>query len=630
MTTKNTAPDLIERRAPVASSTWNAETRTFEVVFSTGAAVPRFDMRGPYIEVLAIDGFRDAEGAPFLDAHRRDSLDDVLGAVQSARVVGGEARAIVKLSRRNPKAERLAGELEDGSRFGVSVGYTVDEWKETTDTKTGARTKTALHWTVHEISAVPVPADRLASTRNDNSMPTTAATTPENAPGTPDTVPATPETAATERAAVTTENRADINQQIRAMAQPLGLERTWVDQQIDAGRTVEDARRSALDEMIRRGQQGSVQSHRIEIGNDYTDPDFRARTLGEALYARINRAHNPGEAAREYASLSIADMARDCLRLRGVASTGLTPGKLMERALHSTSDFPLILGDATGRTMRESYRVAGSALKMIGRQVNHSDFRERHRLQLSEGPELEKVGESGEIKAGTLAEARETYKLATYAKRVGISRQILVNDDLGAFADIGRRMGQGAAGTEASLLVALLTQNSGAGPKMSDGKALFHADHANLGAGYTPWETAEPGFVSALSAARLAMRRQVGLQGQPIAITPKYLVVPSEGETDGEKALADITAASVADANPFASKLQLIVEPRLVDPLAWYVAADTAEVDGLEWSYLEGEEGPQIDTRSGWEIEGLEVKVRLDFGAGFVDWRGWHRNPGDA
>lgn len=616
---------------PLQPSTWNADARTVDLVFSTGAPVQRFDERGPYTEVLALDGFEGAEGVHLLDAHRRGSVDDVLGAVQSARVVGGEARATVKLSRHKTKAVQLAGDLEDGLRFGVSVGYTVEEEKETTDARTGARTKTAIRWTVHEISIVPVPADRLASTRNNNSMPTTAANSPENTSGTPDTAPATPETAAAERTAVTTETRAQINQQIRAMAGPLGLPQSWVDEQIDAERSADDARRLALDAMIERGQRGTVQPHRVQIGTDYTDPDFRARTLGEALYARINRAHNPGDAAREYASMSIADMARDCLGLRGVASTGLSPAKLMERALQSTSDFPLILGDATGRTMRESYRVAGSALKMIGRQVNHSDFRERHRLMLSEGPELEKVNESGEIKSGALAEARETYKLATYAKRVGISRQILVNDDLGAFADIGRRMGQGAAGTEASLLVALLTQNAGGGPKMSDGKNLFHADHKNFAdTGKTPWITPTPSFTTLLSAARLTMRRQVGLQGQPIAITPKYLVVPSEGETESEKVLAEITAASVADANPFASKLQLVVEPRLADPKAWYVAADTAEVDGLEWSYLEGEEGPQIDTRSGWEIEGLEVKVRLDFGAGFVDWRGWYRNPGDA
>ena len=60
----------------------------------------------------------------------------------------------------------------------------------------------------------------------------------------------------------------------------------------------------------------------------------------------------------------------------------------------------------------------------------------------------------------------------------------------------------------------------------------------------------------------------------------------------------------------------------------WYLIADLAQIDGLEFAYLAGAPGPQIETQAGFRIDGIETKVRLDYGAGFVDWRGWYANPG--
>jgi len=76
--------------------------------------------------------------------------------------------------------------------------------------------------------------------------------------------------------------------------------------------------------------------------------------------------------------------------------------------------------------------------------------------------------------------------------------------------------------------------------------------------------------------------------------------------------------------NPFAG-LTLLVEPRLATADTWYVVADPASIDGLEYCFLEGAEGPQIETRNGFEVDGVQIRVRLDFGAGWVDHRGWQR-----
>ena len=85
-----------------------------------------------------------------------------------------------------------------------------------------------------------------------------------------------------------------------------------------------------------------------------------------------------------------------------------------------------------------------------------------------------------------------------------------------------------------------------------------------------------------------------------------------------------ITATTTDDVNPF-SKLSLLVEPRLTDDEQFYIAADPASVDGLEYAYLEGAPGPQTETRAGFEVDGVQTKIRLDFGAGWIDHRGWYR-----
>lgn len=605
--------DLLERRAPLAASTWNAEARTFEVVFSTGAPVERYDARGAYTEFLAVEGFGGAEGAPFLDHHRRDSLDAVLGVVLKAGQVGGEARATIRLSRHTPLAERLGNELADGNRFGVSVGYTVELWTEKTDPTTGRREKTATKWTVREISVVSVPADRHASTRGSSMTETPA---PATEPATPAAAPAPPTPAAADRAAV--------NAEIRSIGRIAGLDQAWIDSQIDAGATSDAARTAAFEAMRTRTEAaGAIRTPTIAIGEDHADPEARARIIGEAIFARTHPEHQLSEAARPYAYMSLVDIARDCLRQRGISTTALSPLKVIERiGHHSTSDFPLILGDAVGRSLRMAYQAAPSALKRAGRKTTARDFKDKHRLALSEAERLNEVPEGAEFQYSTLSEDRATYRLATYGRIFAITRQALVNDDLGAFDDLSRRLGQASAATEAALLAELVIMSSGLGPNMSDGKKLFHTDHGNLASSGAPPD------VTTLSAARTALRKQTGLQGEHISVTPKFLIVPAELETVAEKLMTTLAATKADDVNPFSGHLDILVEPRFADAARWYVAANPAEVDGLEYCYLEGEEGPQVISEAGFDVDGVKIRVRMDFAAAFVDWRSWYMNAG--
>jgi hypothetical protein len=605
--------DLFVRRAELAPATADREARTVDVVWSTGAPVRRRDLNGTYLERLSLDptavDLSRLIGASVLDAHRQTAVRDVLGTVRDAKVDGKQGTASLQFSAR-PEVEPVWQDVLAGILRHVSVGYTVEEWRESKDK--GERMLTAVRWTPVEISLVPTPADPGATIRKEDRRMDNATATQEPA-GNP---PPADDPAAT---------RAAVNAEIRTVARVAGLDQAFVDTFIDRGASADDARRAAFNELAKRGG-GDLRTERtrVELGESHDDPAARAAWMGEALYARIDPAHRISEPARRYAHATCAEMARELLVLRGIAVTGLSPAAIVTRALHTTSDFGLILGDTVGRTLRAAYQAAPSGIRRMGRQTTAKDFRAVNKIMLGEAPMLEKLDEHGEIKAGTMAEARESYKVETFARKIGVTRQVIVNDDLGAFADLARRMGQAAAETEAKVLTDLLEANAGNGPKMEDGKQLFHADHGNK---------ANPGAapsIDSLSGARLALRSQKGLSGLPIRVTPKYLLVPPALETPAEQLLTAIAAAKTADVNPFAGSLTLVVEPRLASASRWYVAADPAEIDGLEFAYLAGGEGPQVESKSGWDVDGVEIRVILDYGAGFVDHRGWYANPGVA
>jgi hypothetical protein len=217
------------------------------------------------------------------------------------------------------------------------------------------------------------------------------------------------------------------------------------------------------------------------------------------------------------------------------------------------------------------------------------------------------------------ADGKETYAVKTYGRIVPISRQALVNDSLDAFGRIPAALGAAAAAFEASFLADLLQSNSNAGPTMSDTYNLFDAtNHGNqAGSGAAP-------SLTSLDEARKAIRAQTGLADEVIQVNPSFLLCGSVQETKAQQVVSSIQATETANVNPFSS-LQVITDVRIAGN-QWYLVS--TDIDGLEYCHLEGNQGPNIETRIGFDIDGVEIKVREDFGAGFVDYRGWFRNAG--
>lgn len=590
---RNEQITLERRDATARPSSWDAEARTIEAVIASNAPVTRRDASGEFLEVLDPKGadLSALIGASVLDSHRADGVRSILGVVEAARVEGNEIVATLRMSAK-PDVADIVRDIGDGILRNLSVGYDVSKWRDATDSITKARTRTAVAWRPREVSFVGISADSNAKTRTQP-MDTT-----------------------------TTMDRPSINRAIRELAARAGAAAPLTDGLIDREASIEDARQAVLDDMITRGSVPIRSGGRNHNETSLDNPEVFQRAASEALYTRILPSFEPSPQARQYVGMSCADLARECLNRVGINVTGLQAQALITRALQSSSDYPLVLANVLNKSMRDAYAVAESGIRRIARETTANDFRAKSRIQFDHsGFKLEQVGETGEFKYGSFIDTAESYSVDSYGKLFTISRKALVNDDLGAFADVTRRVGLAAAEFERQFLVDLLTSNAGLGPKMSDGAKLFDASHGNVSTtGAAPDE-------GTLSAARLAMRDQVGPGGGLISVVPRYLVVPSEMETACEKLLTSIQAVETADVNPFAF-LDLIVEPRLTNAKRWYLAADPARMEGIEFAYLAGAPGPQTESRAGFEVDGVSIKVRLDYGAGCVEHRSLYTNAG--
>lgn len=638
------------RLAPVG--TINAEARTAELVWSTGAAVSRRDWwtGKRYTETLSMDPAhirmdRMQSGAPLLNTHGQWDLTDILGVVESASVDGGEGRATVKFSDRDDVAG-IWRDVQNGIIRNVSVGYMVHKYEITKDEAANTETWRAVDWEPMEISLVPVPADPGAGVRSDNQpqarLVRCAFITHEErqvenddtqqAPPIPAAPPAPDEAAiraAAEQATKAERKRCtDIREAVRAG----GFGDDMAETMIERGISIDVARSEVLAKLAERSAGGRGPGPRIEAGQQ-DETETRRAAIADAIFHRVMPSGQLPEPAREYRHMSLLRMAEESLAAQGVRVRGLAPMEIASRAMMSTSDFPSILANVLNKRLRAAYQQSEPTYRRWARRApNAPDFKQIAVNQLSGAPDLLQVDEHGEFKRGSMSDGKEVYQVATYGRIIAVTRQAVVNDDLRAFDRIPMAFGMAANRLENRLVYAQLTDN----PTLSDTGALFNSaavttagGHANLaGSGGAISDTT-------LSAGRTAMRMQKGLQGEALNIVPAFLIVPATQEQKAYKfTSANYTPATQDNVSEFRAGGRTALEPIVEAELdansttAWYLVAAPGLVDTVEYCYLDGSEGVYLETGMEFDIDGIKVKARLDFATKVIDFRGLYKNAG--
>lgn len=456
----------------------------------------------------------------------------------------------------------------------------------------------------------PVPADATAPEAAAVQVATRA---PEPPAPTPEAIAARAQEI--ERVRVTT---------IFGLTDRLGLERTFAEDLVARNVPLDEARRTILDKMAAASDRTRVFPHvSMPLGGRDERITRRDAVIDSLLHRYSPAEFRLSDPAREYRGMTLLEIAREFLTTAGVNVRGMSRDEVATRALHSTSDFPNVLAAVTNKTLRKAYDVYPRTFLAFCRQVLATDFKAMYRVQIGEAPQLLKVNESGEFKRGTIAESKESYRIETYGRVVAITRQVLINDDLDAFTRIPAMYGTAIATLESDVVWSIIIDNAA----MADGVTLFHADHSNLaGAGSAL-------NVTGVGEGRATMAKQTGLDKKTVLnIRPGFLIVPSALELAAEQLIAqNLVPAKTGDVVPQSIRtLSPIAEPRLdaASLTAWYLAANPAQIDTIEYAYLEGQEGAYIETRNGFDVDGVEIKCRLDFGAKAIDWRGLYKNPG--
>jgi phage major head subunit gpT-like protein len=646
-----TAPTML-RAADVRPASYQEEDNSIEVVWSIGAAGLRFDWLdgGYYTEELSMEtgavrlGRLNA-GACLLDSHSTYSLSSVLGSVVpgSVRIENGEGLCRVRLARTPDVADTVA-KIIDGHIRSLSVSYNVFEFQRT-EREGEYPHMLATDWEPVELSFVTVPFDAAAQVRQRSAAqggdhPCTirgaAAPNPENKMPDPviepaaDPAPATPPVASA--AAPVVENRsAPVISATRIFercgrATELGdaFARELIERNETTPLTEVDFERAISDRLIESRALPNIDAR---AGQSGTESEGYRRAIEAAVVLRADPSAQVPEAdataAREFRGMSMMEMARDYCQRTGIGVFGGNKLEIAGAALglrygaHTTSDFANALSSAAGKRVRAAYEAAPQTFGPIVSRGTLPDFKDTNIIGLGDAPSLLLVRENAEFTYGAMSDTGMSYRLQTYGRIIAITRQAVINDDKRLFSRIPTQFGFKARDLESDLVWGLVISN----PTMADGFALFSAQHGNLGTGAAI-------TVASVAVGRTAMAQQRSAEGGFITVRPSYLVVGPAKQTEAEQFLTAVTAAQPSNVNPFAGKLQLIVEPRITDN-SWYLVADPSSIDTIELSHLEGQEGVFIETQAGFDVDGIKTKARLDVGAATIDFRGFYRNPGN-
>lgn len=268
--------------------------------------------------------------------------------------------------------------------------------------------------------------------------------------------------------------------------------------------------------------------------------------------------------------------------------------------------------------MAQSYQTAPTTFQIWTGRGSNSDFKNATRYRLSEAEELVKMTENGEFTNAEITEASVTTSVATYGRSFSITRQALINDDLGALSTIPAKYGAAAKRMINKMVYEVLVSN----PTI-EGAALFDAKHGNTGTAAIT--------VEGIAALKSQMARQTNIGGkEALNIQPAYIIVPPELEITAAQLISSAVDPTKANAtpNPFANRLSVVCDPALTDTKAWYLAAAAGYCPTIEVTYLNGNETPFMESAVQFDTLGIKWRIYQDVGVNLLDFRGLQKSTG--
>lgn len=303
----------------------------------------------------------------------------------------------------------------------------------------------------------------------------------------------------------------------------------------------------------------------------------------------------------------------------------------------STSDFPLLFGDILDRQLLGYYNVLPMPYEWISRIGTVPDFREVKRFAVDGAEDvLDNVPELTNYPAAKLTETPYSYKVTKRGRRVPLSWETRINDDLDAFGRTPQRLARAARRSEERFATSLYVGTGG------PNGTFFSVGNKNLVTGNPTLS------VAGLQAAMTVLASQVDTEGNPIYIEGYVLEVPPSLEVPANNivsAIEIIAAAGGGDGtgndqlrakNWLAGRLRVKVNPWLpiIDQSAnknttWYVWASPSGEGrpAMEIGFLAGHKTPEMFMKAPNQLRiggGMADVMDGDFDSDSIEWKVRH------
>lgn len=435
-----------------------------------------------------------------------------------------------------------------------------------------------------------------------------------------------------------------------------------------------EARRIAAVRKICAGKQADVEAKAIEEGWDTTRTELEvlraSRPQGPAIHLAGGKSHTR-EAIEAAMCLSVrmneekvtrwyGDQTVEAARSRDLRGMGLhellykvisasggyaRPGRMSDDTIrsafeadrtiraaggsYSTISLSGILSNVANKALLEAYTAVDAVAPLFCAQADVNDFKQVTRYRMTGQGTFEKVGPDGELKHAQLTEESYTNQIDTYGKIISLTRQMIINDDLGAFLQIPRILGrQSALAVEGAAFTLLLSNPS----------SFFSVGNKNFFSGGT-----SPLSIAGLTIGEQMFADQVDKDGKPILITPALLLVPTSLKVTAQQLMTETRVNETTTAgnpkpasNPHAGKWQPIASPFLNSQgisggsaTAWYLFANPADVAAIEIAYLRGQRTPTIESgETDFDTLGMKWRGYFDFGVAMQDFRAAVKSAG--
>lgn len=380
----------------------------------------------------------------------------------------------------------------------------------------------------------------------------------------------------------------------------------------------------------------------VTAGADALDKFFEGASLSQCMrYGLLEGEELARARESEWNGFSLLELGRSYYDLaygqsRGIDKMSLV-GQLFTRsvgdnAYQQTSDFPLLLENIGSKSLDRGWTRAPVTWDQWTIPGTAQNFLEFSRPVLSKFGELRTVAENAPYGERGRSEKAEKATIVKKGELTSLTREAIINDSLQAFAETMMDLGE-AANRTVNLMVYrdVIEANPTLG---EDGVALFAAAAPPTGHNNLTTPGAAPG-TSDYESMRAKMARQTDNLGageggpNPLGFVPVFLLCPPELAPQARALVSATTdpraSATTGQFSTMSGMLNVIEDVALSDAKAWYLASNrgTVEVAGLQ-----GRPAPTVERESGWNVDSIHWKVRIEAIAFARDYRGLQKNDG--